>query len=205
MAPTARDLIKKNRHAWRIAVENPFVSGLHGGVIEHERLARWIVAGRARLSSLFSLVSRLLAVAPRADREVLLDVLTSMQAELCWIDAWMKRRGIDPDAPVNPVVRSQIAFHTALALQPYVVGLVVCWGDLRLTSAAWKPRTRRPVPNRELLSHWNEVRSLDWPKPLERAASRALAAATPKELAVVEEAFRRLIENRLAFWTMALS
>jgi hypothetical protein len=85
-----------------------------------------------------------------------------------------------------------------------VVGLVVCWGDLRITSEAWEPRNRRPVPNRDLLIHWEEVRSLDWPKPLERATNRALAAATPRELAVVEGTFRRPVDDRLAFWTMAL-
>jgi hypothetical protein len=48
-------------------------------------------------------------MARRADREVLLDVLASMLHELRWVDAWMEKRGVEPDAPVNPVVRSQIA------------------------------------------------------------------------------------------------
>ena len=49
------------------------------------------------------------------------------------------------------------------------------------------------------------MRSPATPKPLERAADRALAGATPKELAAVEVTFRRLVENRIALWAIGLS
>jgi len=204
MAPTIRELIRRNRHAWRIAVENPMVASVLDGTLEEERLARWIVPARARLENLFPFLCRLLAMAPGPDRGVLLEVLRALAAELRWIDGWMERRGLDPGIPVNLVVRSQMSHHATLAFRPYVVGLVAFLVDFRIYADAWSQTMPASGPHRELIRHWAQVAALEWPGRVERAADRALAAATPEEIAEVEGEVQRVIQDRLSFWTMML-
>ncbi len=205
MGTTVRDLIRKHRHAWRIAVHNPLVCELRDGTIEPERVARWIVGARARLDSFFPLLSRLLASAPAEDREVLIDVLSSLLDELRWLDGCMASRHIAPDAPIDPVVRSHISYHATLALQPYAVGLVAFLTDFRVFADAWTGKSRPSGRDREISRHYQDVLALAWQNPLEKAANRALASATPSDLAVADEACRRAIEGRLDFWTASLS
>jgi thiaminase len=204
MPMTVHGLIRKHRPVWNLTVRNPFVSGVHDGTLQHELFDAWLVQARHLLDGHFAPVCRLLASAPRRDRPLLLEGLEIIQAELDWYRGLLAERGLDPSAPLHPIMLTMKNQVGALGFEPYVVGLVAFWTQGRTYVDAWTRKREPRGAYRAFLRRWGDPRAGVWVQRLGRAADRALADATPHERMAAEEAFLRVVHDKLSYWVMTL-
>jgi thiaminase len=205
MATTVQGLIRKHRPLWNVTIRNPFVKGVRDGTMERELFDRWLVQARHMLEGHHAPVCRLLAAAPREDRPLLLQSLELIHAEIEWQRRRIVERGLDPAARVHPVISAMANYLVALGFQPYVVGLVAFWTQGRTYVDAWKARSPAPGMYRDFLRRFHQPRAVEWGRRMDRAANRALAGATESERDAAEQAFLRVVNDKLLYWTMTLS
>jgi thiaminase len=197
-------LIQKHGPLWDIAVRNPFVRAVHNGTMPREPFDKWLVQAYHLLDGHFAPMCRLLAAAPRDDRPLLLAVLEATRSECAWYRERIIERGLDPSAPVHPIVLALTNRSVALGLEPYVVGLVAIYAHYRTYADSWTARRAPSGPYREILRHWIRTGSSPLSKGYGRAVNRALAGATASEREAAEEEFVRVVNGKLAFWVMTL-
>ena len=201
---TTQELLQKHRPAFDLTVHNPFAQAVKNGTLGRESFDRWLMQASHLVEGHFAPVSRLLAVAPVRDRPVLLEGLERLSAEIDWYHELIARRRLDASAPVHPVILKMRNQMVSLAFEPYAVGIVAFWAQGITYTGAWKARRAPSGPYRDFLERWGHARADAFVRRLERAADRALAEATPRDRAAAEEAFLRVVNDKLAYWSIVL-
>jgi formylaminopyrimidine deformylase / aminopyrimidine aminohydrolase len=201
---TTQELIRKHRPAFQLTVRNPFAQAVHDGKLKPELFDRWLVQAFYLVEGHFAPVSRLLAVAPHRDRPTLLRGLELLQGEVDWYHELIAKRRLDASVPVHPVILKMKSQMVALAFEPYVVGIVAFWAQGATYAGAWQTRRTPAGPYRDFVERWGHSRAGAFVRQVGRAADRALAVATPRETATAEEAFVRILDDKLAYWSILL-
>jgi thiaminase/transcriptional activator TenA len=197
-------LLRAHRHLWRLANRNPFVLGIKDGSLQKAAFDRWLVQDRHFADGLFVAQARILALAPRQDRSLLLGGLEALAAELVWFEAKLKARRLGPEGAIHPVCRAYVDYLLTLAFAPYAAAIVAVWALERAYLEAWgyaKPGAR---PYREYVERWTSSAFAAYVRALERAAAAALREASNREAAQAEAAFVQVVLYELDFWSMTL-
>lgn len=207
MASRARSpqaLLRAHRDLWRLANRNPFVLGVKDGSLSKAAFERWLVQDRHFADGLFVAQSRVLAMAPREDRALLLGGLQALAAELAWFESKLRARRFDSDGPIHPVCRAYVDYLQTLAFVPYPAAIVAVWALERAYLEAWSHARPGAKPYRDCVERWTSAFFARYVRGLERAAAAALRGASTRESAQAEAAFVQVVLYELDFWSMTL-
>ena len=105
---TTAGMIRSNLPLWRVVTHNPFLAGVRDGDLPDAVFRHWLVQDRYFVDALFPCVCRVLAIAPAADRPLLVEALKGLAEYHVWFEAETAKRKLDRSAPLSSAARSRM-------------------------------------------------------------------------------------------------
>lgn len=196
------ELLAKHAALWRAATHHPFLEGVRAGSLPEEAFNRWLEQDYRFVATALRAQCDLLAQAPRADQLLLANGLVALATELDWFERHLAARGLRIDAPLLPTNRAYSDYLVVMARAPYPAALMVAATAERAYYEAWSTARPAAPAYTEFVDRWTNEAFRAYVEDLARATDRALADASPEEIAAAEDAFVWTARYEAAFWQM---
>jgi thiaminase/transcriptional activator TenA len=184
---------------------HPFLGQCQDGTIRPEQFNTWLVQDYQFVVDFTRFVGRVLAAAPVAHFEMLLNGLNALQDELTWFRAKAVDRQLTLEVPRQETCQIYCDFMGNLGHAPYAVQATALWAIELAYNQGWQKPGAMPAPYNEFADRWGNPGFTDYVALLADQADQSLAVADAVTQAQAEAAFLRVAALESAFWQMAYS
>jgi thiaminase/transcriptional activator TenA len=180
---------------WAEGTQARFLDAVADGSLPAEAFQRWLVQDYFFAQGLTRAQGAMLARAPRAAFQVLIDGLAALALELEWFEAHAQRLNLKLDASPHPVAARYVDFLTDTARRrAFPVLAVVLFGVEASYLAAWSALAAAG-PYAEFIARWSNPQFAAY---VRRLAQLAEDTPDPQQ----QDAFNVVLQHERDFWRM---
>ncbi|MFE4106749.1 thiaminase II/PqqC family protein [Almyronema epifaneia] len=202
---TCQQLLQQHDEAWQAATVHPFLVQCQHGTIQANQFNTWLVQDFLFVNEFTRMAARLLASAPYAHFDTLLNGLAALQAELTWFEAKAAERSLTLQAPPQATCLEYCQLMASLADAPYAVQATAFWAIELAYNQGWQRHSPMPEPYAEFADRWGNPGFTEYVKLLEQQADVALAEVAPEIQQQAIAVFLQVAQLEQAFWQMAFT